>query len=196
MSRAPLHNFAGNAALILHGSDGPMVRIAERCELLGMSSRHRRGDLVADDLIGVDLVILDIDTGDDGQLPWTPGQAPVPIIGLIGSESPGRLTWALAQGVDAFLPLSALGNLFSAVVIAHETFRNRVVQRVRDAAVAQQRGGRLEVIRAVICLMNDGGDAGLALKQLRTMAMVAQVPLEEAARRVVAEGSKIRMRSE
>ncbi len=187
MSRFPLHNFAGLTAIVLHRSDEPMRRVVERCERLGIRALPHRGDLDASMAAETDMVILDIDTGHDGQFPWEAGAAPVPLIGLVGSESPGRLAWALGQGLDAYLPVSALGNLFSALVIAHETFAAKADRSAATREVARQRAGRLDVIRAVLALMPECGSEALALKKLRAMAMVAQVPLEEAATLLLAE---------
>lgn len=164
-----------------------MRRVVERCDRLGIRALPRIGNLDAATAVEADMIILDIDTGHDGQLPWEAGQAPVPLIGLVGSESPGRLAWALGQGVDAYLPIPALGNLFSALVIAHETFAQKVERAAREAEIARQRSGRLDVIRAVLLLMRDGRDEALALKQLRAMAMVEQVTLEDAAAMLLAE---------
>lgn len=187
MTRFPLHNFAGLTAIVLHRSAEPMRRVVERCDRLGIRASAQSGDLDAVTAAGADMVILDIDTGHDGQLPWQPGHAPVPLIGLVGSESPGRLAWALGQGVDAYLPISAVGNLFSALVIAHETFARKAERADRDHEVARQRAGRLDVIRAVLLLMPECGDEALALKQLRAMAMVEQISLEDAAALLLAE---------
>ena len=188
MTSFPLHNFAGRRAAVLCRSEEPMRRVAERCEQLGIRTLPRQdaaGPAIAD---RADMVILDIDTGHDDQLPWASGQASMPLIELVGSESPGRLAWALGQEIDAYLPLSALGTLFSALVIAHETFARKVERRRRDAEAAGRRSGRLDVIRAVLGLMGEGGDEALALKKLRALAMVEQIPLEAAARQVLAGG--------
>ena len=188
MTRAPLHNFAGRSALVLHRSEGPGRDIVVRCDRLGIRARMLRGNVAPEDMAGIDTMILDIDTGHDGQLPWAPGRATVPVIGLVGSESPGRLAWALAQEVDAYLPLSALGNLFSALVIAHETFARKVERRRREGRAAERNAGRLDVIRAVVALGKASGDEAVALKQLRAMAMVERISLEEAARRILSGG--------
>lgn len=187
MTRAPLHNFRGQSALVLHRSAEIGERIKARCDRLGVRARVVTGDLDSATAAAADIVILDIDTCDDGMLPWPRATAPLPLIGLIGSESPGRLAWALAQEVDAFLPVTGLGNLFSAMVIAHATFARKAARRARDAEFARRGSGRLDVIRAVLALMEDGRDAALALKQLRALAMVSQLSLEEAAVRLLAE---------
>ena len=187
MKSFPLHNFAGLTAHVLHRSEEPVRRVVERCDRLGIRALPQTGDLDEATAAQADMIILDIDTGHDGQLPWDAGRAPMPLIGLVGSESPGRLAWALGQGVDAYLPLSALGNLFSALVIAHETFARKAERSAQEHEVARQRAGRLDVIRAVLLLMPECGDEALALKQLRAMAMVEQVSLEEAAALLLAE---------
>lgn len=190
MTRLPLHNFAGRTALVLHRSPEIGQRIKDRCDRLGVRARVRNEDPGAGAARAADIVILDIDTADDGMLPWPRAAAPMPLIGLIGSESPGRLAWALAQEVDAFIPLSGLGHLFSAMVIAHDVFAQKAERRAREAELARRGTGRLDVIRAVLVLMEGGRDEALALKQLRTMAMVEQISLEDAAIRLLTERRK------
>ena len=187
MTRSPMHNFSGQTALVLHRSPEISQRIKDRCDRLGVRAVARTDDPDRDVLRGADILILDIDTADDGLLPWPRAEAPMPVIGLIGSESPGRLAWALAQEVDAFISLSGLGHLFSAMVIAHEMFARKVDHRTRQAELARRGAGRLDVIRAVLALMEGGRDEVLALKQLRTMAMVEQISLEDAAARLLTE---------
>ena len=60
-------------------------------------------------------------------------------------------------------------------------------RRAREAELARRGAGRLDVIRAVLALMEGGRDEALALKQLRTMAMVEQISLEDAAVRLLAD---------
>jgi AmiR/NasT family two-component response regulator len=187
MTRTPVHNFSGQTALVLHRSPEIGQRIKDRCDRLGVRALVCNDDLDADAARGTDTLIVDIDTADDGMLPWPRAEAPMPLIGLIGSESPGRLAWALAQEMDAFIPVSGLGNLFSAMVIAHEVFAQKAERRAREAELARRGNGRLDVIRAVLMLMEGGRDEALALKQLRTMAMVEQISLEDAAVRLLSE---------
>lgn len=163
MSGIPQHNFAGRQALILHCSEDAIRCVAERCERFGMRAAGRRRALEATGIDASGMVIVDIDTGHDAALPWVPGRAPVPLIGLVGSESPGRLGWALDQEMDALLPLSALGNLFSALVIAEATYARPSETLRARAEAACQRAGRLDVIRAVNALTPGGGDEALGL---------------------------------
>lgn len=191
MTLALLHNFAGRTAIVLHRSEEIGESIRQRCDRLGVRAVICTGDLDPTLAATADMVILDIDRADDGMLPWERGQAPLPVIGLIGSESPGRLGWALAQQVDAYLPLSALGNLFSALVIGHEVFARKADIRAREAEVARRSSGRLDVIRAVLALMEQTGDEAVALKQLRAMAMVEQLSLEDAAKLLLRDRKRL-----
>ena len=179
----PVHNFAGRRAVILHRSEDVRARLADRLSRLGMRAAAAE---TLEDPAAADIVLIDIDRAWDGQLPWPAGEARLPVIGLVGSESPGRLAWALAQEVDAYLPLSALGTVFSALVVAHETFRKKGVAREAEARRARMQSGRLDVIRAVMLLMEEtGGDEALALKKLRALAMVERETVEESALRLL-----------
>jgi AmiR/NasT family two-component response regulator len=195
VSHAPVHNFSGQSALVLHRSPEIGQRIEARCDRLGVRALLHKDAPDAGIARRADMVILDIDTTDDAMLPWPRAEAPMPLIGLIGSESPGRLAWALAQEVDAFLPVGGLGNLFSAMVVAHAVFARKAARRAREAEMSRRSQHRLDVIRAVLALMEEGRDEALALKQLRTLAMVDRITVEEAAVRLLAERRTIRGRA-
>lgn len=184
MTRAPAHHFARRTACLLHRSGEVRGRLGERLGRLGIPLAPAADVLAAGDAVP-DVVIVDIDGGYDDQFPWTAGPAPVPVIGLVGSESPGRLAWALQRELDAFLPVSALDHIFSTLVIAFETFDRKVERRAREAVIARRASGRLDVIRAVLRLMEAGVDEAVALKQLRAFSMVERLSLEDAAERLL-----------
>ncbi|KUF10783.1 hypothetical protein [Pseudoponticoccus marisrubri] len=189
------YSFAGQQARILHPSAELRDRVAMRLSSYGIRAEGRWPALEPEDA-AADLLVIDIDRGEDGQMPWPSGEAPMPVTGLIGSETPGRLQWALRQQVDAFLPVGATANLFSALVIASARFAERAERR-RAAAEADRRNGlRLEVIRAVIAIMrSEDIDEAAALKRLRAFAMVEQLPLEDAATRLLADLGQTRARA-
>ena len=70
MKSFPLHNFAGLTAHVLHRSEEPVRRVVERCDRLGIRALPQTGDLDEATAAQADMIILDIDTGHDGQLPW------------------------------------------------------------------------------------------------------------------------------
>lgn len=187
MSRYLTHQFSGARAVVLHHSDDVRERLAARLRVLGVEVTGRRTALEPDDS-RADFLFIDVDHAHDEQFPWPRGQAPLPTVALIGSESPGRLAWALESRVDAFLPLGAIANIYSALVIAHTTFEEKGQRRERDAKMAKRAGQRLDVIRAVLRLMQQKGlDEAAALKQLRAFAMVERISLEDAAGRYLSE---------
>ncbi|PWR04319.1 transcriptional antiterminator [Meridianimarinicoccus roseus] len=177
------HNFTGMTAAILHPSADVRAAIVRRLDVLGVAAEGRWPALEEEDR-HAGLAIVDIDRAEDSQFPWEAGHAPMPVVGLIGSESPGRLGWAIEFGIDAFLPLGALGNLYSALVIAFAQQHRRKATTDREADLARRAAMRLDVVRAVLRLMTESGiDEATALKKLRAFAMVERLPLEDAARR-------------
>ena len=144
--------------------------------------------------LAADFVFFDVDLGFDEQFPWRPGEAPMPLIALIGSEAPGRIEWALSQKADAQL-LKPVGNagVYSALLIARQTFRGAPAPGRRDRGAARSRvAERQTIVRAVAALSAQGIDDGRAYAQLRSLAMSWQVSVEEAARRIVAMTEKER----
>ncbi|TIP31046.1 MAG: transcriptional antiterminator, partial [Mesorhizobium sp.] len=136
--------------------------------------------------LAADFVFFDADLGFDEQFPWQPGEAPMPLVALIGSEAPGRIEWALSQKADAQL-LKPVGNagVYSALLIARQSFE--AGKRLADeiASLRQRVGERQTIVRAVAAL-SKGSDDDRAYAQLRSLAMSWQISVEEAARRIVA----------
>lgn len=189
------YSFAGHHARVLHPSAEMRARLVRRLASLGIRAEDRWPALDDQDA-AADLLVIDIDRGESGQFPWAPGAAPMPVVGLVGSETPGRLQWAIEQGVDALLPIGATANLFSALVIASARHAERVERQRAEAEASRRNGMRLELIRAVNALMQaEGiGDAA-ALKRLRALAMVERLPLEDAARRYLTDIASLRGRA-
>ena len=186
-SRIP--NFRGLQALVLHRSDRNRDAVVAQLERLGVTASaawpaERVGAAACD------VVFFDSDMGYDDLFGWPPGQAPVPLIAVLGSEAPGRIEWTLAQAPSAYLlkPIGSTG-VFSALAIA---FHHFAVDGARTEAVRQLEG-RLEmrgtVLAAAIALMRRHGiDERAALAMLRAESMRRRLTLE-AASTLVLEGS-------
>jgi AmiR/NasT family two-component response regulator len=136
--------------------------------------------------LAADFVFFDADLGFDEQFPWKPGEAPMPLVALIGSEAPGRIEWALSHNADAQLlkPVGTAG-VYSALLIARQSFEARKRLAGEIASLRQRVGERQTIVRAVAAL-SKGGDDDRAYAQLRSLAMSWQISVEEAARRIVA----------
>lgn len=174
-------NFVGRRAVVLHPAGTVRSQLITRLAALGVEGIGQWPDPAAD-ACDADFLFIDVDMGHDDQLPWPPGAAPIPMIGLIRSESPGRLAWALGQNFDAFLSQAALGLVYSTLVIAAAKCAERQRQTAREAEVARRAGQRHVLVRAVIGVMQaEGVDELGALKRLRAFAMVERVALEDAA---------------
>ena len=187
-TRIPI--LGGAKAFVLHRPHANLTAIIRQLSAIGLSAIDCWPELPPEAL-GADFVFFDVDLGFDEQFPWAPGEAPIPIIALIGSEAPGRIEWALSHNADAQL-LKPVGNsgVYSALLIARQSFAAR--RRLADEiAMLQARvAERQTIVRAVAALSSQGIDDERAYAQLRSLAMGWQVNLEEAARRVVAMTEK------
>ncbi|EPX87848.1 Response regulator with putative antiterminator output domain protein [Rubellimicrobium thermophilum DSM 16684] len=185
MRRLATPVLGGARAVILHRPHPTVEALMRQLSAIGLLSAAQWPDLDPSAL-GANFVFFDVDRGHDAQFPWKPGEAPMPMIALIGSEAPGRIEWALSMGADAQLlkPVGD-GGVYSALLIAHSAF----VARRRLAAEVQGLRARLAerrtVLRAVLALAEgQGEEAGYAA--LRRRAMDWRVTVEEAAARILA----------
>jgi AmiR/NasT family two-component response regulator len=162
--------------------------LARQLSAIGLSHEAHWPELLASAL-AADFVFFDMDMGHDGQFPWAPGQAPMPMIALIGSEAPGRVEWALRMGADAQL-LKPVGDsgVYSALLIARAAFEARQALTGEVDGLRARLAERQTVVRAVTLLAQCGDDEE-AYAELRRLAMGWRVTIEEAASRVVARGA-------
>jgi AmiR/NasT family two-component response regulator len=187
MSRAArIPNLGGANAFILHRPHTTVNALARQLVAIGLEVRECWPELPPDAL-AADFVFFDVDLGFDEQFPWKPGEAPMPLVALIGSEAPGRIEWALSHKADAQLlkPVGTAG-VYSALLIARQSFvaRRRLADEI--AALERRVAERHTIVRAVAALTTQGIDDGRAYALLRSLAMSWQVSVEQAARRIVA----------
>lgn len=187
MSRPPrIPNLGGARAFILHRPHATANALARQLVAIGLEASECWPQLPADAL-AADFVFFDVDLGFDEQFPWKPGEAPMPLVALIGSEAPGRIEWALSHKADAQLlkPVGTAG-VYSALLIARQSFEAR--RRLADeiAALETRVADRQMIVRAVAALSSQGIDDEQAYAQLRSLAMSWQISIEQAARRIVA----------
>ncbi len=196
--RARIPNLGGARAVVLHRPHPGIEALARQLGAIGLEVTEAWPDLPAS-AVGADFLFFDVDLGFDEQFPWAPGEAPMPLVALIGSEAPGRIEWALAQKADAQIvkPVGSAG-VYSALLIARRAFDERRRLAAEIASLRERVAERQTVVRAVVALSSRTKDEDQAYAQLRALAMSWQVTLEEAARRVVdlqsAEGSHERPR--
>jgi AmiR/NasT family two-component response regulator len=182
-------NFVGSRALILHRADEGIDRLERQLKLIGFTVA-RRWEQGTD--WPCDMVLVDADQGWDGLLPWQPGAAKMPVVALLGSEAPGRIAWAIAQGAGAIIakPISAAA-VYPALVLATHAFHERLAAEARIGTLTERLRLRGLVLRAVESI---GADCNLgeedAYRRLRSFAMTRRMTIEQAAAAVLA-GQKL-----
>ena len=89
-------NLGGARAVIVHRPHPTVAALKRQLGAIGLSVEACWPELPASAVMA-DYIFFDVDMGHDSQFPWKPGDAPMPMIALIGSEAPGRIEWALSQ---------------------------------------------------------------------------------------------------
>lgn len=177
---------SGARAFILHRPHVTVQAISRQLAMIGLEVTDCWPEPPAS-ILGADFVFFDVDHGFDDQFPWKPGEAPMPLIALIGSEAPGRIEWALSHGAAAQL-LKPVGNagVYSALLIARQTFdaRRRLANEI--SSLRRRMAERQTVVRAVALLSARGLDEERAYAQLRSLAMTWRITIEDAASRILA----------
>ena len=180
-------NFRGWSAIILHRPHAAAEAITRQLERIGATAQIVWPELDATSG-SADVVFFDADLGHDGQFPWPPGEAPMPLIALLGSEAPGRVEWAIGRGADAHIlkPIGSAG-VYSALVIARHAFaaRRQLLAEIEDMRDRLRR--RPTVARAVIAIMQgEKMNEAAAFRRLRQIAMESRRTIEDAAETVIA----------
>ncbi|MEI4472341.1 ANTAR domain-containing response regulator [Frigidibacter sp. MR17.24] len=182
--RVRIGNLGGARAVILHRPHATVQALERQLGAIGLLVEAHWPELPAAAL-AADFIFFDADLGHDGQFPWAPGAAPMPMIALIGSEAPGRIEWSLDIGADAHVlkPVGGAG-VYSALLISRSAFEARQQLAAEVAALRDRLEKRQTVVRAVAMLMGLGKSEDEAYAQLRRMAMAWRVSFEEAAERL------------
>lgn len=193
MRRLRVPDLGGARAIILHRPHATVQALERQLSAIGLRPESHWPDLPPSAL-GADFVFFDTDMGHDEQFPWKPGQAPMPMIALIGSEAPGRVEWALGMGADAQI-LKPVGDsgVYSALLIARAGFEARRALASEIDGLQARLAERQTVVRAVT-ILSAGQDDEAAYAELRRLAMSWRVTIEEAAASVVANGEAARVR--
>lgn len=187
--RTALPNFRGQRALILHRKDNNRESLARQLESLGLSvAQLWPADSLSAD--GYDVIFFDADLGYDGLFAWPPGQSPIPMIAMMGSEAPGRIEWTLSHAPSAYLikPIGSMG-VFSALAIAFHTFeaRRELTHSIDD--LTRRTKARPVVFKAILGLMTHFGlgDAE-AYRLLRAESMNQRISIEELSEAIANNG--------
>lgn len=127
-----------------------------------------------------DVMVVDGDL-DLALLQWGDGHAPVPVIGLVGIEAPGRLRALTQLGATAFLRKPVHGSaVYSALYLGVNAHRQRRQAEDRIAEHERRWRGRRYVIKAILHLMRSQNlDDDAAYEVLRRVAMQSRLGIED-----------------
>ncbi len=181
-----IENLGGARAIILHRPHVTVQALSRQLSAVGLNVTSCWPEL-GPDALAADFIFFDADLGYDEQFPWAPGQSPIPMIALIGSEAPGRVEWSLWMGAHAQI-LKPVGDsgAYSALLIARHTFDSRRRLSTEVEGLQKRLDERQTVIRAVTLLAIRTRSEETAYAQLRQLAMSWRISFEAAAARVVA----------
>lgn len=191
MTRDPsTPTFEAMTGLILHRPHENTEALARQCARIGLDTVTVWPEIGPAHLAqGIDILFFDADMGHDGQFPWPAGAAPVPTIALIGSEAPGRITWAVSHGADAQLlkPIGSSG-VYSALVIATRAFSRRKALEETVTTLTDRLANRELLAEATALLMvRHAIGAAEAYHRLRRTAMESRRSIDDIARDLLAE---------
>lgn len=183
-----LQNFKGSRALVITRPSGwegtletTLAKLGMACEFPTVTDGKAELDVAA---LSPDRDILFVDGDLDQAVALEVGPVsklpPVPVIGLVGVEAPGRLKALVNLGATAFLRKPVHGGaVYTALFMGINQFlmRSDMDARLRD--LEERRRGRRAVLRATIRLMREQGlDEDTAYSELRRESMRRRQSLE------------------
>ncbi len=179
--------FRGLHALIWHGDDADRQALERFLPRLGLTVATQDPGLPPEPTSKHDLLFFDADL----DLPLVEGTA-VPRIALVGSETPTRLEWLLAQQPATVLvkPIRPSG-LYATLAFAFANF-DRLLSLERDLERLQTKlRHRRLVLFAVLRLMNERGvGEDEAFAHLRRSAMHQRTTIEALSAEILAARPK------
>ncbi len=186
--RKILRNFRGLKALVLQGDVTGRDTLLQTLQKLGLEAEAMPHDAAnAEKIADADVIFVDADEGVDPL--FAEGAVPnVPVIALIGSEAPSRLSRVVRVRAASHIqkPVRSAG-VFTAILLGINEHAQRARMRQETTALRKRLAGRRVVVKAVLALMRRWGiDEDIAYQKLRSDAMRDRIPVEEAAARVLA----------
>ena len=184
----PLQNFRGCHALIVHPADQNRLVLDTTLTKLGLA-------VTVCDPPGCDAPVGDarpdvafIDVDDAAHLPWP--EAEVPLVAMIGHESPSRLQRAFEFRPSAFLlkPVRPSG-VYTAIFFAiNGHARDRQIARTVASLEARHRARRIVTKAMLLVMQHDGVDDDEAYRRLRKESMRLRITVEDLSGRILDQG--------
>ena len=188
MTRPSPFSVRGRRALTMMRDERDIAIVRRQLNRLGMSVvEHDPAEPPPADQT-VDIIVLDADSVPIRSEPaWTFN---VPIIALIGTETPSRLKWLLDLQPASFLikPLRSAG-LYTALVVAFDAAQRRIEEAAYVAKLEDRIRSRRIVFAAVLQVMRAHAlSEGDAFALIRDTAMRHRTTIEQLCADIIAAG--------
>ena len=190
MTRPSPFSVRGRRALMAMKDDRDISIVRRQLNRLGMAVTEHDPAEVPPAAGTIDVIVMDTDSipiKSDVALAWKTG---VPIIALIGTETPSRLKWLLDLQPASFLikPLRSAG-LYTALVVAFDTAQRRIDEAAHLEKLEDRIRSRRIVFAAVLQIMRGHGlSEPDAFTLIRKTAMRHRTTVEQLSADIIASG--------
>jgi AmiR/NasT family two-component response regulator len=180
----------GRRALLVMKDERDIAIVRRQFDRLGMSVVETEPDRLRSPQDGADVIVLDADAipiKSDGAMSW---KINVPVIALIGTETPSRLKWLLDLHPASFLvkPLRSAG-LYTALVVAFDYAQRRIEEAAHLEKLEDRIRSRRIVVAAVLQLIRAHAlSEEDAFTLIRQTAMRYRTTIEQLSAEIVALG--------
>jgi AmiR/NasT family two-component response regulator len=190
MTRQSPFSVRGRNALVIMRDEREISIVRRQLNRLGMSVAEADPEQGLDSKVSADVIVLDAD-GMPIKSDVAPAlKANVPVIALIGTETPSRLKWLLDLRPASFLikPLRSAG-LYTALVVAFDCAQRRSEEAAHIEKLEDRVRARRVVFAAVLHLMRVHGLAEEdAFALIRQTAMRFRTTIEQLSAEIIAVG--------
>ena len=190
MTRPSPFSVRGRRALMVMRDERDISIVRRQLSRLGMTIlEHDPAEPPPADQT-VDVVLMDADTLPIKSDQATAWKGNVPIIALIGTETPSRLKWLLDLRPASFLikPLRSAG-LYTALVVAFDSAQRRVDSAAHIEKLEDRIRSRRVVFAAVLQIMRAHGMSETdAFTLIRQTAMRHRTTIEVLSAEIIAAG--------
>lgn len=190
MTRPSPFALRGRRALMVMKDEREIAIVRRQLDRLGMSVVETDPVQLQVQQDDVDVIVLDADLfpiEPDGRMSW---KIDVPIIALIGTETPSRLKWLLDLHPASFLikPLRSAG-LYTALVVAFDCAQRRIEEAAHLDKLEERIRSRRIVVAAVLQLIRAHAlSEEDAFTLIRQTAMRYRTTIEQLSAEIVAVG--------
>ena len=190
MTRPSPFSVRGRRALMMMRDEREIAIVRRQLDRLGMTITEHDPDGAAPPIETVDVIVLDADIIPIKSEPAATWKADIPIIALVGTETPSRLKWLLELKPASFLikPLRSAG-LYTALVVAFDHAQQRKDVALRIERLEERIRSRRIILAAVLHIMHryDLSEPD-AFALIRRAAMQCRTTIEQLSADIITTG--------